>query len=44
MTALFRIGFLPIRVWDILDILIVAYLLYQIYRVLRGNIAFPILS
>ena len=42
MIALFRIGFLPIRVWDILDILIVAYLLYQIYRLLRGNIAFNI--
>lgn len=42
MISLFKIGFLPLRIWDILDILIVAYLLYQIYRLLRGNIAFNI--
>ena len=40
---LFDIGFLPVRIWDILDILIVGYLMYQIYRLLRGNIAFNIL-
>lgn len=39
---LFNIGFLPVRIWDILDILIVGYLMYQIYRLLRGNIAFNI--
>ena len=42
MTLLFKIGFLPIRVWDVLDVLIVAWLLYQIYRLLRGNVAFNI--
>ncbi|MCI5084004.1 MAG: diadenylate cyclase CdaA [Saprospiraceae bacterium] len=44
MTALllFEIGFLPVRIWDILDILIVAILMYQIYKLLRGNIAFNI--
>lgn len=42
MISLFQIGFLPLRIWDILDILIVTYLLYQIYRLLRGNIAFNI--
>jgi diadenylate cyclase len=42
MPLLFKIGFLPIRIWDILDILIVAWLLYQIYRLLRGNVAFNI--
>jgi len=39
---MFKIGFLPVRIWDILDILIVGYLMYQIYRLLRGNIAFNI--
>ncbi|MFM8449696.1 MAG: diadenylate cyclase CdaA [Haliscomenobacter sp.] len=42
VIGLFRIGFLPLRIWDVLDILIVTYLLYQIYRLLRGNIAFNI--
>lgn len=42
MLFLFKIGFLPVRIWDILDILIVGYLMYQIYRLLRGNIAFSI--
>lgn len=39
---MFKIGFLPVRIWDILDILIVGYMMYQIYRLLRGNIAFNI--
>lgn len=39
---LFEIGFLPVRIWDILDILIVGYLIYQIYKLLRGSIAFNI--
>lgn len=42
MQLLFNIGFLPIRIWDILDILIVGYLIYQIYKLLRGSIAFNI--
>ncbi|MCB0556703.1 MAG: diadenylate cyclase CdaA [Phaeodactylibacter sp.] len=42
MLYLFDIGFLPVRIWDILDILIVGYLMYQIYKLLRGNIAFNI--
>ncbi len=42
MLPLFQIGFLPVSIWDILDILIVGYLMYQIYRLLRGNIAFNI--
>lgn len=42
ILALFKIGFLPVRIWDILDILIVGYLMYQIYRLLKGNIAFNI--
>ncbi|MBX2876839.1 MAG: diadenylate cyclase CdaA [Saprospiraceae bacterium] len=42
MIYLVKIGFLPIRIWDILDILIVGYLMYLIYRLLRGSIAFNI--
>jgi len=38
----FEIGFLPITIWDILDILIVGYLIYQLYKLLRGSIAFNI--
>ena len=37
-----QIGFLPIRVLDILDILIVGYLFFQIYKLLKGSIAFNI--
>ncbi len=40
---LISIGFLPVRLWDILDIFIVAYLMYQLYQLLRGSIAFDIL-
>lgn len=39
---LFAIGFLEIRFWDILDILIVGFLIYHIYKLLKGNIAFNI--
>ena len=42
MIFLFDIGFLPVRIWDVLDILIVGYLMYQIYKLLQGNIAFNI--
>ena len=38
----FEIGFLPITIWDILDILIVGFLIYQLYKLLRGSIAFNI--
>ena len=37
-----QIGFLPIRILDILDILIVGYLFFQIYKLLKGSIAFNI--
>lgn len=39
---MFKIGFLPISIWDILDILIVGYLAYQIYKLLKGSLAFNI--
>ncbi|MFK7807335.1 MAG: diadenylate cyclase CdaA [Saprospiraceae bacterium] len=42
MIPLFQIGFLPVRIFDILDILIVGYLMYQIYKLLRGSVAFNI--
>lgn len=39
---LVQIGFLQVTVWDVLDILIVGYLIYRIYKLLRGSIAFNI--
>ena len=42
MIYLFKIGFLPITFWDILDILIVGYLIYFIYKTLKGSVAFNI--
>ncbi len=40
MIPLFvQIGFLPITLWDILDVLIVGYLIYYLYRLLKGSIA-----
>ncbi len=42
MIFLFEIGFLPVTFWDILDILIVGYLIYIIYKTLKGSIAFNI--
>ena len=43
MLNFIEIGFLPVRIWDILDILIVGYLMYQLYKLLKGSIAFNIL-
>lgn len=40
---LFDIGVINIRFLDILDILIVAYFMYLIYKLLRGTIAFNII-
>ncbi len=36
---LFHIGFLPVRLIDIIDILIVTFLLYKVYSLLRGGVA-----
>lgn len=38
----FKIGFLTVSLFDLLDILIVGYLLYQLYKLLRGSIALNI--
>lgn len=42
MNLFFDINFPALRIWDILDVLIVAYLFYIIYQLLKGNIAFNI--
>lgn len=42
MNFLFEIGFLPISLWDVLDVTIVGYLIYRVYLLLRGSIAFNI--
>jgi uncharacterized protein (TIGR00159 family) len=39
MPLLFKIGFLDFNFIDLLDIALVAYLLYQIYFLIRGSIA-----
>ncbi|GAB4247565.1 MAG: diadenylate cyclase CdaA [Saprospiraceae bacterium] len=39
---LFQIGFLEVSFWDVLDVSIVAYLMYRIYMLLKGSIAFNI--
>ena len=38
----FSIGFLEIRLWDILDIAIVGFIIFQVYKLLRGTVAFNI--
>lgn len=43
MTLLFKIGFLDVRLLDFLDVLLVAVLMYQLYRLVRGSLAFNIL-
>ncbi|MFT4761394.1 MAG: diadenylate cyclase [Paraglaciecola sp.] len=42
MPLLFDIGFLSIRIWDVLDVAIFGYLIYRVYKLLRGSIAFNI--
>lgn len=39
-----RIGFLPVRIWDLIDVLIVGFLIYQLYKLLRGTIAYTIFA
>lgn len=41
---MFKIGFLPVSFWDVLDIVIVGYLIFQLYKLLRGSIAFNIFT
>ncbi len=42
LTLGVEIGFLPVSIWDAVDIVIVSYLLYQLYKLVRGSIAFNI--
>ena len=42
MTYLFTIGFLDISWLDMIDILLVTILLYQLYKVLTGSVALKI--
>ncbi len=39
MNYIFKIGFLEIRWIDFIDVLLVAILLYQVYKLIRGSIA-----
>lgn len=36
------IGFFPITLWDLLDVLIVGFLIFQSYKLLRGSVAINI--
>lgn len=42
MLYLLQIGFFTITFWDILDILIVGFLLFQVYKILKGSLGFNI--
>ncbi|WP_143960090.1 diadenylate cyclase CdaA [Litoribacter populi] len=42
MSLLFRIGFLEISLVNVLDIALVSFLLYQIYKLMRGSVAIKI--
>lgn len=42
MELFINIGFLPITIWDVLDVFIVGYLIYRVYILLKGSIAFNI--
>lgn len=42
MLYLIQIGFFTISIWDILDILIVGFLLFQMYKLLKGSLGFNI--
>ena len=39
MTLAFKIGFLEVGLVDFVDITLVAYLLYQVYKLMRGSVA-----
>ena len=39
---LFKIGFLDVRLLDIIDILLVAFLIYKLYDLIKGGVAMNI--
>jgi len=43
LTYVFKIGFLDVRWIDIMDILLVSVLLYQVYKLLKGSVAVRVL-
>ena len=43
MIYLFTIGFLDVRWTDLVDILLVSILLYQVYKLLKGSVAVRVL-
>lgn len=42
LHLLFKIGFLEIRLLDVLDVFLVGILIYQLYRLVKGSLAFNI--
>ena len=42
MIYLFKIGFLEINWVDIIDIFLVAFLLFQVYKLIKGSVAFRV--
>ncbi|HAS60737.1 MAG TPA: TIGR00159 family protein [Algoriphagus sp.] len=42
MTLLFKIGFLEISIVNMVDIALVSFLLYQVYKLLKGSVAIKI--
>jgi uncharacterized protein (TIGR00159 family) len=42
IAAFIRIGFLELRIIDLIDILLVGFLIYQLYRLIRGSLAYNI--
>lgn len=42
LILLFSIGFLDIRLLDVLDVILVGILIYQLYRLVKGSLAFNI--
>lgn len=42
LTLLFRIDFLEIGLTDVLDIVLMSLLIYQLYRIVRGSLAYNI--
>ena len=42
MIPLIQIGFFTITIWDVLDVLIVGFLLFQVYKLLKGSLGFNI--
>lgn len=42
MTLLFTIGFLEVTFGDVAEVLLVSYLIYQLYKLMRGSVAVKI--